>query len=117
MKNQPLTSKLKNAVAGIRYAWRNEDNIRTQAGLAVVTIIVFLLVQPAWTWWALIVICIALVVAAELVNSALETLIDHLHPEVHPAIGRAKDVLAGMVLVVSFAAAVVGLLALVSSLR
>lgn len=117
MKNQPLTSKLKNAVAGIRYAWSNEDNIRTQAGLAVVTVIVFLLVQPAWIWWALIVICIALVVAAELVNSALEMLIDHLHPDIHPAIGRAKDVLAGMVLVVGFAAAVVGLLALVSSLR
>ena len=59
----------------------------------------------------LIALCIGLVIAAELLNSALEALIDHLHPEIHPAIGRAKDVLAGMVLVLSITAAVVGALA------
>ena len=36
---------------------------------------------------------------AELANTALETLADHLHPDHHPEIGVAKDVAAGAVLV------------------
>lgn len=61
-------------------------------------------------------LCIALVLAAELVNSSLEALADHLHPERHPEIGRVKDMLAGMVLIVSLGAAVIAALALVSTL-
>ncbi len=46
----------------------------------------------------------ALVLGLEAVNSALEELIDHLHPQSHPAIGRVKDMLAATtVLAVVFA--------------
>ena len=55
---------------------------------------------------------IALVLAGELINSSIEALADHLHPQQHPAIGRVKDLAAGMVLVTSIAAMIVGLLAL-----
>ena len=50
-----------------------------------------------------------LVLVAELLNSALETLADHLHPEQHPEVGAAKDIAAGAVLVASAVALVVGL--------
>lgn len=116
MKNQPLTRKLRNAFVGIRYAWANEDNIRRHAAIALVTILVFLWLQPAWLWWGLIVLCIGLILAAELLNSAIEVLIDHMHPEIHPAIGQVKDVLAGMVLILSLTAGVIGVLAIVDTL-
>jgi undecaprenol kinase len=57
---------------------------------------------------------ISLVLALELINSALEALIDHLHPDVAPAIKIAKDAAAGAVLLASIAAALVGVLMLVS---
>lgn len=116
MKNQSLKLKLGNATAGIRYAWANEDNIRRHSALAVATVLVFLLLQPAWIWWGLIVLCIGLILAAELLNCALEILIDHMHPEIHPAIGRVKDILAGMVLVLSLSALVIGVLAILDTL-
>jgi len=50
----------------------------------------------------------ALVLALELINSALEGLIDLLHPEIHPEIKAIKDMLAGAVLAISCAALVVG---------
>lgn len=55
-------------------------------------------------WTALLVMNCGLVIAAELFNTALETLIDHLHPDIHPAIKRAKDCAAGAVLILSLMA-------------
>ena len=61
-------------------------------------------------WWAITGLCIALVFAAEMVNAALEYLIDRLHPEIHPEIGQAKDAAAGAVLLASIGTACVGML-------
>lgn len=112
MKNQAFTKKLRNAFAGIGCAWTEERNFRVHVALGLVTLLGFAVLQPSALWWALIVVCIALVLAAELLNSAVEALTDHLHPELHPVIGKVKDMLAGMVLVISFGAAVVAMLAL-----
>lgn len=116
MKNQTFPDKLRNAFAGIRCAWAAERNFRIEAGLGIVTLVVFALVRPAAPWWGLIVLCITLVLAAELANSAMEALADHLHPELHPSIGKVKDMLAGMVLVMSLGAAVVAMIALYATL-
>jgi len=56
-----------------------------------------------------------LVLAAELLNSSIEALADHLHPEQHSAIGKVKDMAAGMVLIMSVAAVIVGILAIWST--
>lgn len=60
--------------------------------------------------WSLIVICIVMVLAAELFNTALEKLCDKLHPDKHPHIGAVKDMAAGAVLLLSIGAAAVGTL-------
>lgn len=116
MKQQPFANTVRNAWAGIRHVWRAERNWRTEVYLGAAALGVFAGVRPAPLWWALIVLCIAFVLAAELANSALEALIDHLHPERHAAIGQVKDMLAGMVLVASAGAVVVGLMALFDTL-
>ncbi|MDA0653545.1 MAG: diacylglycerol kinase, partial [Proteobacteria bacterium] len=92
-----VPEKLRNAFSGIRFAWAEERNFRLHVVLGFAALFVFALVRPAALWWALIVLCIALVLAAELVNSAIEAMTDHLHPGLHPIIGKAKDMLAGMV--------------------
>ncbi len=112
MKNQSFLNKLRNAGIGIRHAWACERNFRVEVVLGILAVVVFAIVQPAAIWWALIVVCIALVLALELANSAVEALVDHLHPERHPNIGKVKDMLAGMVLVMSLASVIVALLAL-----
>ena len=56
-------------------------------------------------WWALLLLNCGLVLAAELFNTALEHLIDLLHPGLHPSIKIAKDCAAGAVLILSISAA------------
>ena len=51
--------------------------------------------------WALFLLSIGGVLTAELMNTALECIVDRLHPETHPVIARAKDCAAGAVLVMS----------------
>ena len=117
MKNQPITQKIKNAVTGIAFTYKTESNFRRHCFSAVIVIILLAVFQPQWIWWALIIICIALVLAAELINTAIENLIDHLHPEIHPEIGKVKDIMAGMVLVLSLTAIIIALFAVLDTVK
>jgi diacylglycerol kinase len=60
--------------------------------------------------WALVVVAIALVLVAELFNSALEAVVDLASPDDHPLAKQAKDIAAGAVLVAAAAAVAIGLL-------
>ncbi len=110
MKNGSLPARLGHAWTGIRLVWRREKTFRTHGlfALAALTVAAVLRVGPIW--WAIIILCIALVVAAEAMNSALEYVIDRLHPEIHDEIRCAKDAAAGAVLLASLGTAVVGAL-------
>ena len=108
MKNQPFCIRLGFARAGIVTVWRRERSFRTQTiGAGFVALVMFL-VRPSPVWVAFVALSIALVLALELLNSALEYLIDHVHPELAVEIGHAKDAAAGAVLIASIAAVVVG---------
>lgn len=78
------------------------------AWLGAGALAVVIALRPAPIWIAALVITAALVLTLEMINSALEYLLDHLHPEHHPAIGAAKDAAAGAVLLASIAALAVG---------
>lgn len=116
MKNQSIWKKLKFAFNGIIYALKNEHNMQRHLVSAILVICLFYFLEISIFWWALIILCIGLVIAAELINSAIETLIDYLHPEIHEKIGHVKDMLAGMVLVLSITALIIGLLAIFQKL-
>lgn len=116
MKNRKFTRRLEFALAGVRAAWREERSFRAQVAVALLLVPVMLVLRPALIWWALVIVMCGLVLAAELVNTALEHLIDHLHPEIHPSIKIAKDCAAGAVLLLSVAALCVAALMLWSVL-
>ena len=59
---------------------------------------------------------VSLVIAAELINTALEHLADHLHPEQHPRIKIVKDCAAAAVLILSAGALWVALLMVLATL-
>ena len=107
-KNQPLHSRMRFALAGIRETWRRERSFRTQVGVALAVVVALIVIRPPAVWWALIGFVIAVVLSIEIVNTALEALIDHLHPDIHPEIRIVKDMAAGAVLLVVVGAVVVG---------
>lgn len=108
MKGQSFSKRMGFALQGLRLALIRERSVQTQLAAAAVVCLALLFIRPAALWWAILALAVGLVLVTELLNSALETLIDHLHPETHPEIGAAKDIAAGAVLVASVIAVVVG---------
>lgn len=60
--------------------------------------------------WLILILAIASVISAEVMNSAIETVVDMVQPNYHPLAGIAKDVAAGAVLVTAIQAVVIGLI-------
>ncbi len=108
MKNRSFGQRIGFALAGWCAAWRRERSFRTQAMAALLALAALVILRPAPIWWAIVALTCALVLALELINSALEAVIDLLHPGLHPEIKAAKDMLAGAVLAISVAALIVG---------
>ncbi len=104
MKNQPFPKRLSYSLQGIRTAWTLEASFRFQSLMALGVVALLLALRPPAIWWALLLLNCGLVLAAELLNTALEHALDHLHPEIHPAIKVSKDCAAGAVLVFSLSA-------------
>ena len=97
-KNRSFLQRLGFALAGLRHGVRGERSLRTQLGLLLVVVAVLAWRQPPPVWWALVSLCAAAVLAAELFNTAIEHLADHLHPDLHPQIRIVKDCAAAAVL-------------------
>jgi undecaprenol kinase len=110
MKNRPFLSRLRFACVGVAAACRAEASFRAQVYVAVAATVVLATMRPPLIWAALCLTSAGAVLALELVNTALESLADRLHPEVHDSIRIAKDCAAGAVLVASCVAFVIGVL-------
>ena len=101
------------ALAGLAAAWRTQPNLRVHAAAAFLALALATALGftdrplPAWAWCALI-LSVAGVVSAELLNTAVEATLDHLAPGRHPAVKLAKDAAAAGVLVAATGAACVG---------
>lgn len=108
VKGQGFTARLGHALNGLRAAWRLEASLRSHALAAVAVAVLLALSHAPALWWAVMALTVGAVVSAELLNTAIEALADHLHPERHPAIGLCKDVAAGAVLLSTLAALAVG---------
>ncbi|WP_322802110.1 diacylglycerol kinase family protein [Thermoflexus sp.] len=97
------------AFAGLRYAWRTQRNLRIHTVITAMVVALAGLLRFDALRWAILVLTIAMVWAAELLNTALEAVVDLTSPHPHPLARIAKDVSAGMVLLCAIAAVLVGL--------
>ena len=97
-------------IKGLKYAYRNEQNVVVDVGIALIVILAGFIFNVSVTEWALLALTIGLVIALELVNTALEAVVDLVTEEYHPLAKVAKDTSAAAVFVFSIAAAIVGLI-------
>jgi diacylglycerol kinase (ATP) len=116
MKNRRLVVRLGFAFAGLALVFRRERSFRAQVVLAATAAVALLVLRPGPLWAALVALSAALVLALELANSALEYLVDHLHPAQAREIGAAKDAAAAAVLVASLAAPIIAALMVADTL-
>jgi undecaprenol kinase len=110
MKNKSFGDRLGFALNGLQEAWRRERSLRTQTFIGAIAVVVTVALRPGLLWSGLVALSIASVLGLELANTAIEYLIDHLHPDIAPEIKLAKDVIAGAVLVACLGALCVGVL-------
>jgi diacylglycerol kinase (ATP) len=104
MKNQPLPRRMSFAIAGLVETLRSENSFKFHAAAAAAVLVALLWLRPPPVWWAIAAVTVVAVLAAELVNTAIENLADHLHPHEHARIKVVKDCAAAAVLMASLGA-------------
>ncbi len=114
--NPRLIKAFKHAINGLIIAFGNERNLKIHAVIALVTCILGLLLDITGTEWVAIMVCIALVITAELANTAIEKTMNFLHPSYHESVKTIKDIAAGMVLFAALCAGIVGLIIFIPKL-
>jgi len=103
-----LAKSFSHAFKGILFALRNEKNFQIEIIGAVLAVVLMLFFPLSGLERALIILSIVLVLTLELINTALERVMDILKPRIHPYARVIKDVIAGAVLLVSLAAIAIG---------
>lgn len=97
------------AFAGLRRFVNREHNARVHLGATVVVVIVSLVMGVTRTEAAILAIVTGMVWVAEILNTCIEHLADHVTKERHPEIGIIKDLAAGAVLMAAITAVIVAL--------
>lgn len=108
LKNDNFIEACNNAVNGIIYAATTQRNIRIQLVLAVIIMMLSLFYGLNTTEFLCLVFAVFMVIFAEMINTAIETVVDLFVDVYHPKAKIAKDVAAGAVVLAACNALVVG---------
>ena len=110
LKNKSLINSFKYACMGIKSAIKSERNMKIHVlATLIVTALGFILGLDPLEWVACI-FSIVIVISSEMLNTALETIVDLVSPNINPLAKKAKDIAAGSVLVMEIGAFLVGLI-------
>ncbi|MGT2846289.1 diacylglycerol kinase family protein [Streptococcus massiliensis] len=110
-KNRELIASLEFALTGVLTAFKEERNLRKHAISAVLVVIAGLIFRVSQVEWLFLLLSVFLVIAFEVMNSAIENVVD-LASDYHFSMlaKNAKDMAAGAVLIVSGFALLTGLI-------
>ena len=105
-----LVESFNYAIEGLMSALQNEKHMKFHTLSAILIVILAILTNASKVEILLVSISVAFVIITELINTAVEALVDLISPERHPLAKLAKDVAAGAVLVAAINAVCVGYL-------
>ena len=97
-------------IKGLKYAYRNEQNLAFDVGIALIVVIAGFLFKVSINEWAMLALTIGMVISLELVNTAIEAVVDLVTEEYHPLAKVAKDTSAAAVFICAIASVIVGLI-------
>jgi len=106
-----FTGTLKNSFKGIRLALKSERNIRVHFVTALIVMVSGIVFKFSVVEFVLLLFAIAIVIIAEMVNSAIEFTLDAIfHNRYSKLVGMAKDIAAGAVMIATFISIAIGIL-------
>ena len=98
------------AIKGIRLVFASEANIQIHLVISALVIICGFIFSISITEWLLCMLCMGVVIGLEMMNTAIEQLVDLVSPEKNPLAGKVKDIAAGAVLITVFFSVLIGLI-------
>ena len=104
------------AAKGVHYTLTTQVNIWVQLLSAIMVMLLAYFLDFTLEQYLILVLTIGFVITAELLNTALEELVDLVSPEFHHKAGLVKDIAAGAVMVAAATAAIIGILLFVPPL-
>ncbi len=97
------------AFHGLKYVLLTQHNARIHLAMTILVLFTGLILKLDTLEWALVIIAIGLVWITEIINTALEALVDLTTQQVHPLAKIAKDTAAAAVLFASMIAVLLGI--------
>ena len=97
-------------IKGLKYAYRNEQNLAVDVGVSLLVLIAGFIFKLETYEWIIVVFAIGAVISLELINTAIEAVVDLVTEEYHPLAKVAKDTSAAAVFVIAIVAAIVGVI-------
>lgn len=97
------------AFIGLKTVFNNERSFRIELVVGFVTVFTCLFLGLSNIEWAIIIICIGSVLALEIANTIVEDIMDFIHPDFDPRVGKIKDMGSALVLVTCFVAVIVAI--------
>lgn len=110
MKNNSLKESFRHAFDGIKLLLIEEKNIRIHVVMTILVIAFSILLELTMTEKAIVISLCAVVIAAELINTAIENAVNLSAATFNMYAKRAKDMAAAAVLTVSIGSAIAGLI-------
>jgi diacylglycerol kinase len=107
---QSLLKSFANAFVGMGYFFANDRNGKIHLAITLIVLAAGLAFQISAIEWILILLCIALVIGLEMLNTALEKLCDMVEPNHHATIKVIKDVSAAAVVLASIISVIIGII-------
>lgn len=105
-----FTKSLSYAWRGLVYVIRNEKNFQNELIVAVVVVVAMFYYHVTKAETVALMLVIAGVLILEILNTAVERVVDILKPRIHPYARLIKDMMAAVVLISSVFAVIVGLI-------
>ena len=107
-KSKNVFHSFKYAFSGLKYGFINTKKLHIDLIFIIAVIICGFVFKIHYVEWAILLGCISLVVSLELMNTAIESVVDLASPDVHPLAKVSKDVAAGAVLLSAIMSAIIG---------
>lgn len=109
-KTKKILNSFKYAFQGIITSFKTERNMKIHVCTMILVIIAGIVLGLSKVEWCICIILFALVITAELFNTAIETVVDMITTEKNEKAKIAKDIAAGAVLVVAIGSGIVGIM-------
>lgn len=107
-KKDPLYKSFSYAFAGIFACIKKERNIKIHCTFVGLVVLAGIFFRISVTEWCICLLLFGLILSLELVNTAVETVVDLVTEERRPLAKLAKDTAAGAVLISAIMAAIIG---------